>query len=50
MSGVYQSFNSKIGAWVKYKFDNAGFKVLDVKQNEPTKPFKKTLIKGKRRV
>jgi len=46
---IYQSFNSRIGAWVKYHFTSAGFEVLDVKQKNPTVPFKKTPIKGKRR-
>ena len=47
---IYQSFNNRINAWVKYKFDNSGFKVLDVKQQNPTKPFKKTPIKGRRKM
>ncbi len=46
---VYQSYNSKNNAWVKYKFTSGGIKILDVKQREPMKPFKKTKIKGKRR-
>jgi len=50
---VYQAFNSKIGAWVKYKFaPGVGFKALDVKQKEPRVPFKGITKRGntKRRI
>jgi len=47
---LYQSFNSRTGAWVKYHFTKDGFEVVDVKQREPRVPFKKTPIKGKRRI
>ncbi len=46
---VYQAYNKRMNAWVKYKFTTGGFTVVDVKQREPMKPFKKTKIKGKRR-
>lgn len=46
---TYQSFNEKIGAWVKYKFGKNGFKPLDVKQKEPLVPFKNIKKKGKGR-
>ena len=49
MSPVYQAFNKKINAWVKYEFSKKGFKPIDVKQNEPLVPFKNIEIKGKRR-
>lgn len=45
---TYQAFNKKIGSWVKYEFSNNGFKVLDVKQREPKKPFKNVKKKGKK--
>jgi len=47
---VYQAYNKKIKAWVKYKFAKGkGFKPLNVKQIDPNKPFKGIKIKGKRR-
>ena len=47
---IYQAFNARIGAWVKYEFvTGQGFKAIDVKQREPLKPFKFVPIKGKRR-
>jgi len=50
---IYQAFNSKIGAWVKYEFvKGIGFKPLDVKQKEPGVPFKGITKRGntKRRI
>jgi len=44
----YQAFNRRIGAYVKYEFTKGGFTPLDVKQKEPTKPFKNVEIKGQR--
>ncbi len=45
---VYQVFNPRIKAWVKYHFvKGKGFEVLDVKQREPFKPFKYIPKKGK---
>jgi len=44
---IYQSFNSRINAWVKYKIGKDGFQVIDVKQREPFKPFKSIHKKGK---
>jgi hypothetical protein len=46
---IRQAYNSKTKSWVKYKFDKGGFKVLDVKENNPTKPFTGVPIKGARR-
>jgi len=43
---IYQAFNKKIKAWVKYEFTKEGIKFKDVKQREPTKPFKGILKKG----
>jgi len=37
---VYQTFNKKIGAWVKYKFEGDGVKFFDVKEKKPKQPFK----------
>ena len=46
----YQAWNPKSKAWVKYKFtDTGGFKVLDVKQKNPTVPFKGVTKRGMKR-
>jgi len=37
---IYQAYNGRIGAWVKYEFTKKGPKFLNVKQREPKKPFK----------
>jgi len=43
---IYQTFNKKTDCWVKYKVvKGKGSKILNVKQREPTKPFKKVKIK-----
>lgn len=43
---IYQSFNNRIKAYVKYKFvKGKGFKPLNVKQRNPNKPFKNVPIK-----
>lgn len=36
---IFQAFNKRINAWVKYEFGQDGFKVIDVKQQLPTVPF-----------
>lgn len=46
---IYQAFNSRINAWVKYEFGKKGFRVIDVKEREPFKPFKSIPKKGKRK-
>ena len=46
---VRQVWNPKIRAWVKYEFTKKGWKPLDVKQINPSVPFKDIPIKGKRR-
>jgi len=46
---IYQSFNPKIKAWVKYHFGKNGVEFTDVKQKEPQKPFKGIPKKGKRK-
>lgn len=42
---LYQSFNPRNDAWVKYKFGKQGFEVVDVKQKMPQVPFKNIPIK-----
>jgi hypothetical protein len=37
---IYQSFNKRNKAWVKYEFTKNGIKILNVKQTNPRKPFK----------
>lgn len=37
---ILQKFNKKTKAWVKFKITSKGVKFLDVKQRNPTKPFK----------
>lgn len=37
---ILQAFNKRNKAWVKIKFTKDGVKFLDVKQRNPTKPFK----------
>jgi len=46
---IYQAYNSRNKAWVKYKLSSKGFKTLDVKQREPRKPFKGIPKKGNRK-
>jgi len=46
---IYQAFNSKIEAWVKYSFGEHGFRPLDVKEREPHIPFKGVPKRGRRR-
>lgn len=46
---IYQTFNPKIKAWVKYHFvKEKGFEVFDVKQREPSKSFKNIKVKGRK--
>lgn len=37
---MYQKFNRKINAWVKYEKYDGKVKITNVKQKEPKKPFK----------
>ena len=46
---IYQAYNKKIKAWVKYEFTKKSFTRKDVKQRNPNQPFKGVKIKGKRR-
>jgi len=47
---VYQSWNPKTKRWVKYHFTKQGWEVMDVKQRNPSKPFKNIPIKRKKNV
>ena len=46
---IYQAYNPKTKAWMKYEMGKYGFKPIDVKQREPHIPFKGVKIRGKRR-
>ena len=47
---IFQAWNPKTKAWVKYKFTkHSGFKPIDVKQREPHIPFKGVRKRGNRR-
>jgi len=47
---VYQAYNGRIKAWVKYHFVKDGrVEILNVKQREPKKPFKGVPKKGKKK-
>ena len=47
---VRQAYNKRNKAYVKYEFTkDLGFRVLDVKQKNPSKPFKGIKIRGKRK-
>jgi hypothetical protein len=37
---IFQSFNPRIGAWVKYDFKDGKPRFFDVKEKEPLVPFK----------
>jgi len=43
---IFQAFNRRNKAWVKFKLSKKGFKVLDVKQRNPKVPFKGVPKKG----
>jgi len=45
---IYQAFNPRIKAWVKYHFvKKKGFEVIDVKRRNPKVAFKNIPKKGK---
>ncbi len=47
---IYQAFNHKTKAWVKYHFTKKhGFKVLNVKQRKPKIKFKGIPVREKRK-
>ena len=37
---IFQTFNKRNKAWVKFKFTKKGVKFIDVKQRNPRVPFK----------
>ena len=47
--GIYQAWNPRTQAWVKYCFEGGGFKPVDVKQIKPHVPFQGIPKRGKRR-
>ena len=44
---VYQVFNKRTGAWVKYKTYGGKSRILNVKESEPKKKFKGVPVKKK---
>jgi len=46
---IYQAWNPRAKAYVKYEFSKGGFKPLDVKQKLPDVPFKNIPIKGRKK-
>lgn len=46
---IYQAYNKRIKAWVKYEFGKTGFKPLNVKQVKPGVPFKGVPKRGQRK-
>ena len=46
---IFQSYNSKIKKYVKFKLKKGGLaKIIDVKQKNPTIPFKNIPIKKRK--
>ena len=46
---IYQAYNKKINAWVKYELGKKGFKALDVKQRNPKVAIKGIKKKGSKK-
>jgi len=46
---TFQAYNKRNKSWVKYEFTTSGWRVKDVKQRMPQKPFKGVKIRGKRK-
>lgn len=46
---IFQAFNKKNKAWVKYKMYKGKAQLLNVKEREPTKPFAGVPKRGKGR-
>jgi hypothetical protein len=40
MSPIYQAYNKRNKAWVKYELYGGKSKILNVKERDPKKPFK----------
>ena len=45
---IYQEYNGRIKAWVKYEFTKKGFKPINVKQIKPKIKFKGVPVRGKK--
>lgn len=45
---IMQSYNKKIKAYVKFKKTSKGTKIMNVKQQDPGKPFKGIPIKKRK--
>lgn len=46
---VYQAYNKRIKAWIKYKSTSKGSRTVNVKEREPMKKFKGVPVKGKKK-
>lgn len=46
---VYQAYNKRTKAWVKYKTYGKKTKIVNVKQQDPEKKFKGVTVKGQRK-
>jgi hypothetical protein len=46
---IYQAYNGKIRAWVKYHFTKKGVEIKDVKQRDKEKPFASVPIRGNKK-
>jgi len=46
---VYQAYNDKNKAYVKYKITEKGSKIMNVKERNPKKPFKNIKKRGNRK-
>lgn len=47
---IYQAYNRRIKAWVKYEFTKKGFKVINVKERNPKIKFKGIPIRGQKHI
>ena len=47
--GIFQAFNNRMGAWVKYSTSGGRSKIKNVKQQNPKTPFKGVPKRGKRK-
>ena len=46
---IYQAYNGRIKAWVKYHFTKKGVEFTDIKQRNKSKPFKGVKIRGNKK-
>ncbi len=47
MMPIFQAYNKRNNAWVKYKKTGNKTKILNVKESEPKKKFKGVPVRGK---